>query len=1044
MRFFSNIRTIVFAVWVMMSLIASSDVFAAAPVVVSPYNNEVLTITGTSIYPTITGTADSGSSITVEKDGNPICTATTDSIGIWSCLSTVAFTPGIYALTAISTLGDIKQVSSSISCVIIEHTLDTPVVVSPYNNEVLSITGASILPTITGTASPNTSIIVKKNGNPICTTTTNSIGVWSCVSTVAFTPGTYALSVTSSLGSQTKDSASISCVIIQYIPPPPPACTPPTLNTLSDLTLSCNSKTISDIYISGSGSAWATVTVTTASGIVVASSVVNGSGSWWATSSYQFAVGTYTLTATATLWNVTVIGASRTFTVRPATNCTPSHTPPYIAPVSNITLACGTTATSINLSGTGTPGATVTVRNSSNIPLGSALVGTGGSWTLTPSSTFPTGTLILSVSSELPGTTSLLGNTTTFSISAPTNCTSACTPPTLNTLSDLTLSCNSKTISDIYISGSGTVWATVTVTTATGVVVASSVVNGSGSWWATSSYAFWSGSHTLTATATLGAVTVIGGSRTFTVLPAPNCAPTHIAPTILSVANSTLSCAYTSDGRTFSGSGTPGATITLRNASGTVLGSSTTVGSNGTWAFAYSPFYAGNHAVRVESTLGTSTIIGNTAFFIVSPATNCTPVQNPPYIAPISNITLACGNTATSVSLTGTGTPGSTVTVKNSSGASLMTALVDSNGNWSGTTWSLLPAGNYTLSVSSALWSSTIRWNTITLTISPATNCGWPINNTTPVINPVSSLTLTCSESSRSMNFSGTGTVGAAITLRNGSGTSIATTTVGTSGTWSITPASSFSVGSYAVRVESTVGLNTIIGNTISFSISPATNCLSHTVPTMTLVSSLSLACGQTSITRSLSGSGSSGATITLRNASGTILGTTTVTATGIWLLTPATLFPIGSSTLRVESTSGNTTIVGNTISFTISSASNCGGGGSTTWPGWPSPITPITGATPLYTTSNLVLMPIVVNPQRPLSRYELAQKLTRKSLNVKPYWKRFAEKKTPTKTFLGTGPKTLTERTHIVTSKRVQTSDDASTRQAQAKKTFPYPLLAP
>lgn len=45
-------------------------------------------------------------------------------------------------------------------------------------------------------------------------------------------------------------------------------------------------------------------------------------------------------------------------------------------------------------------------------------------------------------------------------------------------------------------------------------------------------------------------------------------------------------------------------------------------------------------------------------------------------------------------------------------------------------------------------------------------------------------------------------------------------------------------------------------------------------------------------------------------------------------------------------------------------------------------------------------------------------------------------------KSYLGTGPKTLTERTTIVTNKRVVTGDDATTKKSQAKKTFPQPLL--
>jgi hypothetical protein len=114
-------------------------------------------------------------------------------------VSSVGFSAGIYALIAQSLLGDIAEESAGISCVIIEQTLETPVVVSPYNNEVLYITGASTLPTVTGTATPGSAITVKKDGTPICTTTTTSAGTWSCVSTVAFTPGAYALTVLSTL-----------------------------------------------------------------------------------------------------------------------------------------------------------------------------------------------------------------------------------------------------------------------------------------------------------------------------------------------------------------------------------------------------------------------------------------------------------------------------------------------------------------------------------------------------------------------------------------------------------------------------------------------------------------------------------------------------------------------------------------------------------------------------------------------------------------------------------------------------------------------------
>jgi hypothetical protein len=74
---------------------------------------------------------------------------------------------------------------------------------------------------------------------------------------------------------------------------------------------------------------------------------------------------------------------------------------------------------------------------------------------------------------------------------------------------------------------------------------------------------------------------------TFIVSAATNCAPTHVAPTINALSNINLSCSETTRAVTLSGSGTVGASIIVRNASGTTIGT-TTVDANRNWYLATS------------------------------------------------------------------------------------------------------------------------------------------------------------------------------------------------------------------------------------------------------------------------------------------------------------------------------------------------------------------------------------------------------------------------------------------------------------------------
>jgi hypothetical protein len=130
----------------------------------------------------------------------------------------------------------------------------------------------------------------------------------------------------------------------------------------------------------------------------------------------------------------------------------------------------------------------------------------------------------------------------------------------------------------------------------------------------------------------------------------------HIAPIVAPISNTTLACSVTTTTIVFSGTGTPGALITLKNASGAVV-STATVGTGGAWATPALIYASGSYSVTAESLYTNAVLIGNTVSFIVSAATNCNPIQLAPVISPVSSFPLSCTEASRSITLSGTGTP---------------------------------------------------------------------------------------------------------------------------------------------------------------------------------------------------------------------------------------------------------------------------------------------------------------------------------------------------------------------------------------------------
>ena len=836
MKTLTNIRTFIICAWIVFGCIFSHSAFAAAPVIVSPYNNEVIAINWDTVYPTIAWTADSGATITAKKDGSPVCTTVADSSGQWSCTSTVWFAPGVYPLTATSVLWGTTEQSASISCVIIVRTLEIPKIISPYNNEVLYTTGANVYPTITGTATPDSTIVVKKNGTPVCTTTTNSSGQWSCVSLVWFAPGAHPLVATSTLGDQSKDSPGISCVIITFI----------------DISAVTEALTGSVVGATGSVDISTNDTKPTSSTYTYIPTGSTCSLAWVS----ETGIANYTVPAA---------GASCTVNYRV---CAPA---PNTAVCSNATLTVYWPAPIV-------PPPVPTVSAVSEALTGS-VVGATGSVDISTNDTKPT-------------------------------------------------------------------------------------------------------------------------SSTYTYIPT----------------GSTCSLAWVSE------TGIANYTVPAAGASCTV-----------------------NY--RVCAPAPNTAVCSNATLTVYWPA----PIVPPP-VPTVS---------AVSEALTGSvvGATGSVDISTNDTKPTSSTYTYIPTGSTCSLAWvSETGIANYTVPAAGA--SCTVNYRVC----APAPNTAVCSNATltvywpAPIVPPPVPTVSAVSEALTGSVVGATGSVD--ISTNDTKPTSSTYTYIPTGSTCSLAWVSETGIANYTVPAAGascTVNYrvcapapNTAVCSNATLTVywpAPIVPPPTHITPVFTEKSPITLSCGQTSTLTSFTWIGSSGATIRIKALSGTILGSTIVGANGIWTITPSVSFPVGTTTISLDSTIWNTTIIGNNLSFTVIAASGCNswGGGSTTWPGGGSPSPVINGTTYISTTPLYpIARPVIINPApaRPLARYEIARTLERKSLNVRPYWQRFPTVKTPTKTFLGTGPKSLNERTYIVTSKRVQTGDDFQTKKAQSKKTFPYPLL--
>ncbi|WP_405124456.1 BapA/Bap/LapF family large adhesin [Pseudomonas alloputida] len=373
--------------------------------------------------------------------------------------------------------------------------------------------------------------------------------------------------------------------------------------------------------LSGQGEAGASVTVRDASGAILATGTVNQSG--------LFQITLPSAQVTGSPLQVTLSDAAGNVS-GPASLATPDHTPP--AAISNPVLS----QDGRQLSGSGEAGATVQVRNAAGALLGSATVGADGRFTVTFDTPQTNGQVIGVTQVDAASNTSPAINVTTPDL----------TPPA--PLTNVVLNNNGLTLT-----GLGEAGATVTVHGQDGTIIGTGLVAANGSFTLTLNSAQLNAQH-------LSVTQTDAGNNTSTAVAvtAPDFTP-PTAPTALVLSGTGLQ---------LTGNAEAGSTVTVRDASGNVLGTAV-AGSNGTFQVTLNSAQTNGQMLQVTAT----DAAGN-----VSPAAPYTAADTTPPAA-VTNLAVS----ANGATLTGDGEAGATVIVRAPDGTVLGNATVAADGHFS-------------------------------------------------------------------------------------------------------------------------------------------------------------------------------------------------------------------------------------------------------------------------------------------------------------------------------------------------------------------------
>ncbi|WP_233871715.1 Ig-like domain-containing protein [Paraburkholderia adhaesiva] len=899
--------------------------------------------------PTVSGTAQAGSTVNLYDGSTLIGSTTADATGNWAITPDVALKDGTHNLTATATnaIGEVSDATGVWS-----FTVDTTAPAGVTNQVALDDVGAKqgalasgdstddSTPTLSGQAEPGSTVSVYDNGTLIGTAPVDASGNWS------YTPGTPLVDGNHALTTTVTDAAGNSSAMSN----PPLNLTVDTSNVAVQITSvyddvgsiqgNLTQGGVTDDTrpsINGTGKAGSTVTVSDGS-TVLGTATVDGTGKWTYTPTGDLGQDTHSITATATdaAGNVSDATSAFTFsidTVAPSAPVVGSVTDDVGAVQGALANGAVTDDPTPTLAGTAEAGSTVSVYDNGKL-LGTVTADATGNWSYTPTTPLAEGAHSFTTTA-----TDTAGNTGTAS--SPFTVTTDYTPPDASMLKitgvydDVGLVQGNVVQGDTtddsrpVISGTGTAGDTIIVSVkdsagTTTHEVGRTTVGADGTWSLEPTTALASGENTFTAVEQDAAGNQTNPSTGYMIsLDSGKPNPPVIGNVLDDVGAKTgflQKGDVTDDSQpTVSGTAQAGSTVNLYDGS-TLIGSAT-ADASGNWTITPATALTdGTHSLTATATNAVGVVSDATgAWNFVVDTTAPAGVTNQVALDDVGakQGALASGDSTddSTPTLSGQAEPGSTVSVYDN-GTLIGTAPVDASGNWSYTPGTPLVDGNHALTttVTDAAGNSSAMSN-------PPLNLTVDTSNVTVAINTlmddVGSVTGTIqlngvTDDTRP-TINGSGKAGSTITVYDGA-TVLGTTTANSAGSWTFTPTGNLGDGTHSITATATDAAGNVSDATSAFTFS-----IDTVAPVAPVIGSVTddvgavqgaLANGAVTDdpTPTLAGTAEAGSTVSVYD-NGKLLGTTTADATGNWSYTPTTPLAEGahSFTTTATDTAGNT-----------------------------------------------------------------------------------------------------------------------------------------
>ncbi|UOO81422.1 Ig-like domain-containing protein [Uruburuella testudinis] len=428
------------------------------------------------------------------------------------------------------------------------------------------------------------------------------------------------------------------------------------------------------------------------------------------------------------------------------------------APAVAITGITEDTDGSISVSGTAEPGSTVVLTDTDGKEIGSAVVGSDGSWSIDSEGTVPAGDIkatATDVNGQEGSATETYADETAPAVA----------------ITGIT----EDTDGSISVSGTAEPGSTVVLTDKDGQTIGSAVVGSDGNWSIDSEGTVPAGELTATATDVNGQE----GSATKTY--ADETAPAVAIDDVAEKPDGSISV---------SGTAEPGSTVVLTDKDGQTIGSAV-VGSDGNWSI------DSEGTVPAGDIKATATDVNGQE----GSATETYADETAPAVA-ITGITEKDDG---SISVSGTAEAGSTVVLTDKDGTEIGSAVVGSDGNWSIDSEGTVAAGELTATATDANGQEGSATETYA-------------DETAPAV----AITGITEDTDGSISVSGTAEPGSTVVLTDTDGQTIGSAVVGSDGNWSIDSEGTVAAGDIKATATDVNGQEGTATETYNDSTAPA------------------------------------------------------------------------------------------------------------------------------------------------------------------------------------------------------------------------------